>query len=266
MAGLAPADRAASTAEDALDNVWFLAAIWVGLALLATLFAIWFRISTALSEIVVGTVAQLIIGVIVGPTALGSSSAWIAFLAATGAAKVMRGELDRWRRVEEPRAETLYREAVERFVEMTDDVRAALAASGVDGVAPLDSALGFRVKSRLHYTEMLHLAPLSLGARLLDTLGVPGRRRSIERAAARYLGRLFEVNSARITNDFRERVLESRRLLDAELRSRLTEVRTSAERALTGAREARHAGAAAVSARLAWLAGLRAQLDEIERD
>ena len=46
-----------------MDNTWFLAALWVGLALVATLFAIWFRISTALSEIVVGTVAQLIIGV-----------------------------------------------------------------------------------------------------------------------------------------------------------------------------------------------------------
>lgn len=35
----------------------------MGLALVASLFSIWFRIATALSEIVVGTVAQLIIGV-----------------------------------------------------------------------------------------------------------------------------------------------------------------------------------------------------------
>lgn len=68
-----------------MDNVWFLAATWVGLALIATLLAIWFKISTALSEIVVGTVAQLIIGVIVGPNALGSSTAWVSFLAGTGA-------------------------------------------------------------------------------------------------------------------------------------------------------------------------------------
>jgi hypothetical protein len=33
-----------------MENVWFLAAVWVGLALIATLPAIWFRISTALSE------------------------------------------------------------------------------------------------------------------------------------------------------------------------------------------------------------------------
>ncbi len=68
-----------------MENVWFLAAVWIGLALIATLLAIWFKISTALSEIVVGTVAQLIIGVIVGPNALGSSSAWVSFLAGTGA-------------------------------------------------------------------------------------------------------------------------------------------------------------------------------------
>src|SRR5437870_4381943 len=68
-----------------MENVWFLAAVWVGLALVATLLAIWFKISTALSEIVVGTVAQLIIGIIVGHNALGSSTAWVSFLAGTGA-------------------------------------------------------------------------------------------------------------------------------------------------------------------------------------
>jgi hypothetical protein len=44
-----------------MTNVWFVAALWVGPALLATLLAIWLRISTALTEIVVGTVAQLVI-------------------------------------------------------------------------------------------------------------------------------------------------------------------------------------------------------------
>lgn len=68
-----------------MENVWFLAALWLGLALLATLFSIWFGISTALSEIVVGTVAQLIIGALVGSGALGAKSSWITFLAGTGA-------------------------------------------------------------------------------------------------------------------------------------------------------------------------------------
>jgi glutathione-regulated potassium-efflux system ancillary protein KefC len=68
-----------------MQNVWALASLWVGLALLATLIAIWFKISTALTEIVVGTVAQLIIGALVGPMSLGAKSEWITFLAGTGA-------------------------------------------------------------------------------------------------------------------------------------------------------------------------------------
>lgn len=55
-----------------MADVWFHAALWLGLALIATLIAIWFRVSTALSEIVVGTVAQLIIGAAVGGMALGA--------------------------------------------------------------------------------------------------------------------------------------------------------------------------------------------------
>ena len=69
-----------------MENVWVLAALWVGLALVATLLAIWFRISTALTEIVVGTVAQLVIGAFVGPRwSLGAKTGWITFLAGTGA-------------------------------------------------------------------------------------------------------------------------------------------------------------------------------------
>jgi glutathione-regulated potassium-efflux system ancillary protein KefC len=68
-----------------MENVWALAALWVGLALVATLLAIWLKISTALTEIVVGTVAQLIIGVVAGSASLGAKSDWVTFLAGTGA-------------------------------------------------------------------------------------------------------------------------------------------------------------------------------------
>jgi Kef-type K+ transport system membrane component KefB len=68
-----------------MENVWVLAAIWVGLALIATLLAIWLKISTALTEIVVGTVAQLVIGAVAGSVSLGAKSDWVSFLAGTGA-------------------------------------------------------------------------------------------------------------------------------------------------------------------------------------
>lgn len=68
-----------------MQNVWVLASLWVGLALVATLLAIWFRISTALTEIVVGTVAQLIFGAFIVQGGLAAKSEWISFLAGTGA-------------------------------------------------------------------------------------------------------------------------------------------------------------------------------------
>src|SRR3984885_3692137 len=68
-----------------MANTWVLSALWVGLALIATLLAIWFRMSTALSEIVVGTVAQLIIGAAFGRGGLLGNTEWITFLAGTGA-------------------------------------------------------------------------------------------------------------------------------------------------------------------------------------
>lgn len=44
-----------------MTQVWTLAALWLGLALVATLLSIRLRIATALSEIVVGTIAQMVL-------------------------------------------------------------------------------------------------------------------------------------------------------------------------------------------------------------
>jgi glutathione-regulated potassium-efflux system ancillary protein KefC len=68
-----------------MEQVWFAAALWLGLALFATLLSIWLRISVALTEIVVGTVAQLIIGAALGPQALDADQGWVKFLAGVGA-------------------------------------------------------------------------------------------------------------------------------------------------------------------------------------
>jgi glutathione-regulated potassium-efflux system ancillary protein KefC len=70
---------------ESMMNTWVLSALWVGLALIATLIAIWFHLSTALSEIVVGTVAQLIIGAAFARGGLLGNTEWITFLAGTGA-------------------------------------------------------------------------------------------------------------------------------------------------------------------------------------
>ena len=68
-----------------MTDTYALAALWLGLALAATLLSIWLRIATAMSEIVVGTVAQLLIGASLGSAVLGTDQSWIKFLAGTGA-------------------------------------------------------------------------------------------------------------------------------------------------------------------------------------
>src|SRR5580693_2825630 len=64
-----------------MTSVWALAALWLGLAMVATLLSIWLRVSTALSEIAVGTIAQFIFGLGV----LGTGEPWIKFLSGIGA-------------------------------------------------------------------------------------------------------------------------------------------------------------------------------------
>lgn len=68
-----------------MTATWALAALWLGLALAATLLSIWFRVATALSEIVIGIIAQLLIGALLGGAALGTGEGWVQFLSGTGA-------------------------------------------------------------------------------------------------------------------------------------------------------------------------------------
>jgi len=68
-----------------MTETWAVAALWLGLALVAALLSIRLRIATALSEITVGVIAQLLIGVIVGASLPGANESWIKFLSGTGA-------------------------------------------------------------------------------------------------------------------------------------------------------------------------------------
>lgn len=67
-----------------MHEVWTLASIWIGLALVAALLSAWLRIATALSEIMVGTLAQLLIAGAFG-LSLNANEPWIKFLAGAGA-------------------------------------------------------------------------------------------------------------------------------------------------------------------------------------
>src|SRR5438874_255677 len=55
-----------------MTSVWALAALWLGLAVIAGLFSMWLRVSTALCEIVVGTLAQLVLTAVIGAAVLAA--------------------------------------------------------------------------------------------------------------------------------------------------------------------------------------------------
>jgi len=68
-----------------MTEIWAQAALWLGLALIASLLSIWLKMATALSEIVVGTIAQLIIGALLGGALLAGDATWLKFLSGAGA-------------------------------------------------------------------------------------------------------------------------------------------------------------------------------------
>jgi Kef-type K+ transport system membrane component KefB len=64
-----------------MTETWALAALWIGLGLFAALVSIWLRVATALSEIVIGTIA----GALFGTALLSVDASWIKFLAGAAA-------------------------------------------------------------------------------------------------------------------------------------------------------------------------------------
>ncbi|HKA45495.1 MAG TPA: cation:proton antiporter [Burkholderiales bacterium] len=64
-----------------MTETWAVAALWLGLALVAGLVSIWLRVATALAEIVVGIGA----GAALGTSMLAVDQGWIRFLAGAGA-------------------------------------------------------------------------------------------------------------------------------------------------------------------------------------
>lgn len=68
-----------------MTTVWTLAALWFALALFASLYSAYLRISTALAEIMVGIGAAWLLGTFFSVGALGADESWIKFLAGAGA-------------------------------------------------------------------------------------------------------------------------------------------------------------------------------------
>ncbi|HVO52550.1 MAG TPA: dynamin family protein [Thermoanaerobaculia bacterium] len=187
------------------------------------------------------------------------------------AVAIARARLDLWLATEQPAAESLYRAAAERFLTLGNEFLRRFLASGEIGPESLPAGLGheagFRARSGLFYTDLLTVAQQSAWSWLADRVRSAGAlRRAVERDTAAYLEHLLQVNSARVQNDLIERVRESRRRLEAEIRARLSEAVRSAASALERANARRAEGEASVAAELSRLQEWRLRARRIGGD
>jgi predicted GTPase len=170
-----------------------------------------------------------------------------------------------WLTEVEPQAEMLYRHAAGRFVTLANEFLSSLASSGDPSFAHLprllDPDAGFRAPRQFYFTDLMHLTAANPATWIFDQVRGPSAAvTAISRDAIRYAERLLTSNSSRVIFDLRERLSESRRGLEADLRLMLKELSASAMRALALARSVRDEGEPAVARELGRLEQHRAML------
>jgi len=170
--------------------------------------------------------------------------------------------LERWRADEQPAANRMFTEGMQRFRELAERAIAQLVASGALDAERVPHLLSteaprLRAPSRLFYTHLMAESALSpLRAVVARLLPARWRQRLAKAHLRAYLERLIRTNASRITSDLIDQVAESRRALEAELRHELAEVHDAASRALERARRQLAGDGAAARAEMQRLAAL----------
>jgi dynamin family protein len=185
------------------------------------------------------------------------------------AQEVARQRVEPWLERSERLAGEAYRRAAARFTEMANGLLERLHASGAWAAEPLPSLVtpdeGLETRRRFYFHSFPHMAaPAGLAptlrwiADLILPRGVVLRQ--IERGVQEFLHWLLEANASRVENDLKQRLHDSRRRLENEIRSLLAEAMATAERAMERARAVQAEGQEAVRTSVARLEGLQARL------
>jgi len=170
-----------------------------------------------------------------------------------------------WLNPEQEEGERQYSAVALRFVEMGNNFLRKLASAGLGELTRMPHALdpekGFRVRSRFIFEDFIGTAqPPSPLRWLADVfLSVVGGCKLITNDAREFLRHLLEVNSSRVQNDVLNRIQESRRRFEVEIRKLLHEVSRIAEQALNRARKVKEEGTPAVQSAIE-------RLDRLERN
>jgi GTP-binding protein EngB required for normal cell division len=169
---------------------------------------------------------------------------------------IAREQLTPWLEGEAKHAEEAFRKTARRFIELGNNFLRTLSETGVPGLEDLpeelDSEQGLRARSQFHFHLIERVAAPASPLLLISDLvfGALGLRRGILRDAQEFLVQLLEVNSSRVQSDVEDRVRETRRTLETEIKGILREASHIANRALSRARTAKEAGDQAVNSAL----------------
>jgi predicted GTPase len=175
------------------------------------------------------------------------------------AQEVASKRLEPWLESEAAFAEEEFRKTAKRFVELANEFLHRLEETDVPGLEKLPGDLypdhGLRARSHFYFNVIERVAaPASPFLLIWDLLtGGLGWRRGIVRDAKEFLDELLEVNSSRVQGDVDERLCESRKRLEGEIKGVLREASAIADRALARARAAQAAGVPGIQAALARL-------------
>jgi hypothetical protein len=181
------------------------------------------------------------------------------------AQEIVRAQLTPWLEGEAEFAEEEFGKISKRFVELANEFLHRLGATDVPGLEELPDDLGreesLGAQSHFYFHVMENVAAPASPLLLISdiVLGALGFRSGIVREAQEFLDQLLEVNSSRVQSDIDDRVRESRKKLENEIKRALREASNIAGRALARARAAQAAGVPGIQAALV-------RLESIERE
>jgi len=182
---------------------------------------------------------------------------------------VARRHVMPWLDGEEAHAEELYASVTQRFVNLVNGLLQRISKEQAADFAhlpkSLDTEQGFRTRSRFYFHDMITIAqPASPLLYCIDVLmGALHIRRWFRKDAERFLEKLLDTNASRVQGDAEQRVVDSRLRLESDVRKLLREVSTTAEQALTNAKEVMAAGASAVTSELERLRKLHEEINKL---
>jgi GTP-binding protein EngB required for normal cell division len=174
-----------------------------------------------------------------------------------------------WLEAEEEEAEALYLRIAGRFVGIANRFLDELEAAGGMGLErlpePLATEQALRAARAYRFnrfeTRFVSTLPIQWLADSLMPRAWAHRR--IRGEACAFLDWLVEANSTRVQNDLLERVLQSRRRLERDIRTILEEAGRWAEAMIRRTREVQSSGAEAVQRAVRDLDRLREELEEL---